>query len=231
MTKEDKRMNEKAKELMGKEKYDINDLKEIMKLLRSPRGCPWDIEQTHESIRNNFIEETYEAVEAIDNHSVEGLREELGDVLLQVVFHCRISEENGEFNFDDVSDEICRKLIIRHPHVFGEVNVKDSADVLTNWDAIKKQTKKQKTDAEVLESVAKTLPSLMRAAKLAKKAEKAGLYSQEDIYFDTSEDDIKDKAGKQLFEIAASLNKHGIEPEQLLYDYCEKFVNSVKSAE
>ena len=222
-------MTEKAKEILQKEKYGIDDLVQIMNILRSKDGCPWDVEQTHESIRNNLIEETYEAVEAIDTNSVEGLREELGDVLLQVVFHCRISEENGEFDFDDVSDEICRKLIIRHPHVFGEVNVQNSADILTNWDAIKKQTKNQKTDVEALESVAKTLPSLLRAGKLARKAEKASLFSQDDIYSEMNEDEIRDQAGKQLFAIAGSLKKHGIEPEQLLYDYCEKFVNSQKN--
>ena len=135
-----------------KDKYTIEDLLEIMKILRAPGGCPWDREQDHHSIRASFIEETYEAVEAIDTDNTE-LKEELGDVLLQVVFHSRIEEEAGRFNFDDVADGICKKMIVRHPHVFGDVTVENSADVLKNWDEIKKKTKSQKTQTEVLQSV------------------------------------------------------------------------------
>ena len=127
-----------------KDKYTIEDLLEIMKILRAPGGCPWDREQDHHSIRASFIEETYEAVEAIDTDNTELLKEELGDVLLQVVFHSRIEEEAGRFNFDDVADGICKKMIVRHPHVFGDVTVENSADVLKNWDEIKKKTKSQK---------------------------------------------------------------------------------------
>lgn len=126
--------------------YNIYDLKEIISLLRSPGGCPWDKEQTHESIRMNFIEEVYEAIEAIDKKDSELLREELGDVLMQVVFHCQLSEEESDFNFDEVCDEVCKKLIIRHPHVFGNINVSDTGEVLNNWEAIKQQTKGQTTD-------------------------------------------------------------------------------------
>ena len=104
-----------------KERYNTEDLIEIVRLLRSPGGCPWDKVQTHESIRKDFIEEVYEAVEAIDEKDPVHLREELGDVLLQVVFHTVLEEEKGGFAFDDVTDEICKKMIIRHPHVFGDV--------------------------------------------------------------------------------------------------------------
>ena len=157
-----------------KDKYTIEDLLEIMKILRAPGGCPWDREQDHHSIRASFIEETYEAVEAIDTDNTELLKEELGDVLLQVVFHSRIEEEAGRFNFDDVADGICKKMIVRHPHVFGDVTVENSADVLKNWDEIKKKTKSQKTQTEVLQSVSPALPALMRSAKVQHKAAKVG---------------------------------------------------------
>ena len=127
-----------------KETYTISDLLEIMRLLRAPDGCPWDRVQTHESIRKNFIEETYEAIEAIDKADYDLMREELGDVLMQVIFHSIMEEETGRFTFDDVCDEVCKKLILRHPHVFGSVNAETPDEVLKNWDAIKMQSKSQK---------------------------------------------------------------------------------------
>lgn len=158
-----------------KEKYNINDLLRIMEILRSENGCPWDREQDHHSIRKDFIEEVYEAVEAIDLEDTELLREELGDVLLQVVFHTRIEEEKGSFCFDDVVDEVSRKLVIRHPHVFGSVTVKDSTEVLANWNDIKQETKGQETYTDTLKSVCSTLPALMRAQKLGTRAKRAGM--------------------------------------------------------
>ncbi|HBC25804.1 MAG TPA: nucleoside triphosphate pyrophosphohydrolase, partial [Ruminococcaceae bacterium] len=134
-------------EFRKKEKYTMEDLLQIMKILRSPDGCPWDREQDHRSIRSCFLEETYEAVEAIDTGDADLLREELGDVLLQVVFHSQLESEAGRFDFSDVADGICKKMIVRHPHVFGDVQVHSSEEVLQNWDAIKKKTKRQKTQA------------------------------------------------------------------------------------
>lgn len=157
-----------------KENYDVNDLIQIMQLLRKPGGCPWDREQTHSSIKKNFIEETYEVIEAINKKDIQLLKEELGDVLLQVVFHAQIEDENGAFNFDDVSDGICKKLIVRHPHIFSDVTVSSSDDVLQNWDAIKKRTKGLSSETDSLSSVPKELPSLMRAAKVQQRAAKAG---------------------------------------------------------
>ena len=122
-----------------KDSYDVNDLVEIVRILRSPGGCPWDAEQTHESIRRDFLEETYEVAEAIDEGSTEHLKEELGDVLLQVALHTRIEEEQGNFNLNDVADGVCKKLIYRHPHVFGDVSVSGTGEVLTNWDALKRK--------------------------------------------------------------------------------------------
>lgn len=158
----------------SKSKYTVEDLLSIMKMLRAPGGCPWDREQTHESIRMNFIEETYEAVEAIDLNDSKLLCEELGDVLLQIVFHSEMEEEKGSFDFSDVVDGICRKLIVRHPHVFSDVVANTSEEVLRNWDTIKMRTKAQKTQTEAMQSVSKALPALMRSAKVQKKAAKVG---------------------------------------------------------
>ncbi len=157
-----------------KEHYGFDDLVEIMKILRSPEGCPWDREQTHKSIREDFLEETYEVLEGIDTDNKVLLQEELGDVLLQVVFHSEISKENGEFNIDDVTDGICKKLIIRHPHVFSNVTVSGTDDVLSNWDTIKRQTKSQNTQSEAIAAIPKTFPALMKAQKVQSKAKKAG---------------------------------------------------------
>ncbi|MCR4862084.1 MAG: nucleoside triphosphate pyrophosphohydrolase [Ruminococcus sp.] len=162
-------------EYQQKNHYSIGDLIDIVRLLRSEGGCPWDREQTHSSIRNDFLEETCEVIEAIDLEDPELLREELGDVLLQVVFHCRIEEETSSFCFDDVCDEVCKKLIIRHPHVFGDVSADTTDQVLKNWDAIKMKTKGQETYTDTLTSVAKSLPALMRAQKVGKRAMRAGM--------------------------------------------------------
>jgi tetrapyrrole methylase family protein/MazG family protein len=158
-----------------KEAYNITDLIGIMRILRSPDGCPWDKVQTHESIRQNFIEETYEAVEAIDKGDSPFLREELGDVLMQVIFHSLMEEEEGRFNFDDVCDDVCKKLIIRHPHVFGNVEADTPDEVLRNWDAIKMQTKSQQSFADSVDDVARSLPALMRAQKVQKRSAKSGM--------------------------------------------------------
>lgn len=157
-----------------KENYNFNDLVEIVKILRAPDGCPWDREQTHKSIRSNFIEETYEAVEAIDTDDLDLLKEELGDVLLQVALHAEIESEQGTFDINDVCDGICKKLIIRHPHVFGDVNADTTEKVLKNWDAIKMKTKSQKTQTQAILSVSRALPSLMRSTKIQQKAAKVG---------------------------------------------------------
>ena len=128
-------------EFQFKEKYDVKDLVEIVRILRSPEGCPWDKVQTHQTIRQDFIEEVYEAVEAIDEENAEHLKEELGDVLLQVVFHSVLEEEKGSFGLDDTADDVCKKMILRHPHVFGNVQADTPEQVLENWDKIKMQTK------------------------------------------------------------------------------------------
>ncbi|MCM1165707.1 MAG: nucleoside triphosphate pyrophosphohydrolase [Lachnospiraceae bacterium] len=158
-----------------KSRYTIDDLLEIMKILRSENGCPWDKVQTHESIRTDLIEEAYEVCEGIDANSPEMLREELGDLLMQVVFHSQIETERGSFDFGDVCNDICQKLIYRHPHVFGTVKADTEDEVLRNWDALKKKSKNQDTATETLESVPKTFPSLLRGEKICRRAERAGL--------------------------------------------------------
>lgn len=158
-----------------KERYTIDDLLKIMEILRSENGCPWDKVQTHESIRTDLIEEAYEVCEGIDADSPEMLREELGDLLMQVVFHSRIETERGNFDFGDVCSDICRKLVYRHPHVFGTVKADTEDEVLKNWDELKKKSKNQQTAAETLESVPKTFPALLRGEKVCKRASRAGL--------------------------------------------------------
>lgn len=157
-----------------KARYDMNDLLEIMRLLRSPDGCPWDREQTHRSLRTNLVEEAYEAVEAIDRDDADGLREELGDVLLQVVLHACIAEEESAFSYGDVVDGLARKLVERHPHVFGDV-VADSAEgALDSWNDAKRR-EKGKTQAGLLDGVPHALPALMRADKVMSRAKRVGL--------------------------------------------------------
>ena len=161
-------------DFVKKESYDVSDLEQIVAILRGPGGCPWDAEQTHESVRREFLEETYEVVEAIDEGNPDHLKEELGDVLLQVVFHAQMEKEAGRFDLKDAADGICKKLIYRHPHVFAQVEVSGTGEVLENWDQLKRVEKHQQTHTDALNSVARSLPSLWRAEKVQKKARKAG---------------------------------------------------------
>lgn len=158
----------------NKEIYTFDDFKKIIEILRSPEGCPWDREQTHNTIRNEFIEETYEAVDAIDRGDKTDLCEELGDVLLQIMLHSQIADENGDFNVEDVIDGVAKKMVLRHPHVFGDVSVENSAQVLENWDKIKKTEKHQTSYTDTLKSVPMSYPALMRAQKIQKRAGKVG---------------------------------------------------------
>ena len=135
------------------DRYGMDDLRKIMELLRAPEGCPWDREQTHQSIRRNMLEEAYEVAEAIDNQDFDLMKEELGDVLLQVVFHARMAEEAGLFTFDDVVDGIAQKMVFRHPHVFGTAHADNTEEALTTWDAQKQVEKDQRTAADTLDGL------------------------------------------------------------------------------
>ena len=157
-----------------KKRYSLDDLLHIMKCLRAPGGCPWDAAQTHESIRKNLIEETYEVIEAINKQDKELLLEELGDLLLQVVFHTEMETEQGGFTFDDVCNGVCQKLVERHPHVFGTVRAETAEDALSSWDNVKIAKKGQKKGSVPMLTVPRELPALMRADKIQSKAKKVG---------------------------------------------------------
>ena len=226
-----------------KDRYDVDDLVQIMKLLRSEDGCPWDREQTHQSIRQNFIEETYEVCEAIDNQDVALLREELGDVLLQVVFHSQMEEERGTFDLHDVADEICKKLILRHPHVFGEVQADTSAEVLTNWDEIKRKSKGHSTHTAAMDSVARSLPALMRAEKIQSKARNVGFdwadYTGAEAKLLEELGELKsadeahrlEEAGDFLFAAVNVVRLFGINPELALSRASDKFLRRFGAVE
>ena len=230
-----------------KENYDIYDLIKIMELLRSENGCPWDREQNHQSIRSNVIEEAYEVADAIDSGSKEMLVEELGDLLLQVVFHARMDEEAGGFNFDDVCDGICKKLVYRHPHVFGDIDADTSDQVLKNWDALKKKEKKQENFTDTLNSVPKAFPALMRSQKVQKRAARAGFDfdNKSDVYDKVAEEmvELSDadtlNDGKKIFEeygdllfsvvnLARFLN---IDAEEALAASTDKFISRFEKVE
>ena len=204
-----------------KQQYTADDLAAIIAILRDPEnGCPWDKVQNHTSIRMNFLEEAYEAVDAIDLDDPELMCEELGDVLMQVVFHAQIEREAGHFTFAEVCDGVCRKLIERHPHIFGgDESIKD-------WDSLKNKEKGRLTLADELESVPKALPALMRAAKLQKRAARYGVETPADAAAVAKAagtvEMARDKAaaeqamGELLFAAAALARKAGLDPEQAL---------------
>ena len=162
---------ERVRRLAAQERFTLYDLVQVMELLRSPGGCPWDREQTHESLKRYLIEEAYEVLEAIDLKDGDMLCEELGDVLLQVVFHADVADG---FGIDDVATRVCRKMVMRHPHIFADVSVRGSADVLRNWEQIKRDEKGISDRATVLKKVPPNLPALMRAYKVQQKAADAG---------------------------------------------------------
>ena len=157
-------------DFVQKSHYDVHDLMQIVALLRAPDGCPWDKVQTHESIRMNFIEETYEVVDAIDQKDAHLMCEELGDVMLQVALHCQMEAEQGTFTFDEVCDGICKKLIYRHPHIFAGANLTSTDEVADAWEMLKNKAKGRTTAKLDLESVPVSLPALMRARKVQKRA-------------------------------------------------------------
>ena len=228
-----------------KDSYDLNDLVEIVRILRAPGGCPWDGEQTHQSIRRNFLEEAYEVAEAIDQDSPAHLQEELGDVLLQVVFHAGIEQDAGRFDLNDVADGICKKLIFRHPHVFGQVAVSGTDDVLVNWEELKRQEKGQATYTDTLDAVARSLPALWRAEKVQKKARKAGFDwpdvsgAMDKLEEETCElkqamadgTNVEEELGDLLFAAVNVSRFLSVDPEEALSRACDKFIRRFRSVE
>lgn len=224
-----------------KDKYDINDLISIVTVLRAPGGCPWDREQTHESIKKNFIEETYEVIEAINKKDLSSLKEELGDVLLQVALHCEMERENNNFNFNDVANDIVQKLIVRHPHVFGELTADNTDEALSNWDAIKLKTKGMKKQSESMLAVPREFPALMRAQKIQSKAAKAGfdwdnvdgamdkLFEEINelkiAMLDNDKKAIEDEFGDVLFSCVNISRFLKVDSEEALTASTDKFLN------
>lgn len=235
-------MTEQIKAFKEKETYTSEDIRELVAILRSPDGCAWDREQTHKSVRNAMIEETYEFIEGLDKDDKTLMKEELGDVLFQVFFHARIAEESGEFSIDDIADEICKKMVLRHPHVFGDVTVKDSSEVLQNWETIKKAEKSRDTLEKQLESVSSALPSLIRAEKLLSRCKKESIPVERDAQKLISH--IAEKAqkltpetdstqiGELLFAITNLTYALKINAEQALYETNNRFIEeTVKNHE
>ncbi|MCD8331571.1 MAG: nucleoside triphosphate pyrophosphohydrolase [Oscillospiraceae bacterium] len=228
-----------------KSNYTVDDLVELVALLRSPEGCPWDREQTHESVRREFLEETCEVIEAIDQQDSAHLKEELGDVLLQVVFHTQMEREAGRFQLDDVADGICKKLLYRHPHVFGQVQVSDTEQVLDNWDKLKRKEKGQQTHTDALQAVARSLPVLWRAEKVQKKAAKTGFDWPDaagpmDKLGEELEElkqalaqgtNVEEEMGDLLFA-AVNLSRHiGVDREMALTAATDKFIRRFSAVE
>lgn len=237
--------HEKIEYLLGKENYGFEDLVTVVEVLRSENGCPWDREQNHKSIRNDFIEETYEVIEAIDTENPTLLREELGDVLLQVVFHARIEEEKNVFTVDDVANGICVKLIHRHPHVFGNVIAENSDKVLSNWEKIKSEEKDRRTVTDKLRAVPPMLPALMRAEKVGKKAACFDFENKEQVtdkiceelrelgeaINENSSEHIAEEMGDLLLTLTSLCRKLGIDPENALNRATDKFINRFEELE
>lgn len=207
--------------------YGFEDLRRLVQVLRAPDGCPWDRVQTHDSIRRNFIEEVYEACEAIDAEDAAGLQEELGDVLLHVVFHASIEEDAGRFTIDDVCDTVVKKMISRHPALFG-----GEADL--DWDEIKRREKRQASVSQELDAVARSLPALWRAEKIQKKAEKAGISVEPSVSLGdlaASAGNTENTVGELLFAVVKLARELGIDPEQALNQSCDTFLTQVRSVE
>lgn len=225
-------------DFLYKSHYNIEDFRRLIHLLRQKDGCPWDSVQTHHSIRDNFLEETYEACEAIDNEDTELLREELGDVLMQVLFHASIEEDAGRFDLDDVADSACKKLIFRHPALFGQPGGQ-------SWEELKQQEKGYTTRTQALDAVARSLPALWRARKIQKRASEAGFYwSDTDAPLSKIEEEVaelrqavtehsnvEEELGDVLFALVSLARQLEIDPEKALHKASDKFISRFSAME
>lgn len=206
----------KHADLLQQAVYSADDLRHIVEILRGPNGCPWDAAQTHESIRHNFVEETYEAIEGINKRDDALLCEELGDVLLQIALHVQIAAERNAFTWEDMTNGICRKLIERHPHVFGELNATTADDALSNWDAVKRSKKGQASVAQTMASIPQELPPQMRAEKILRRAEKSGVSSPA----------LAAQAANMM-----TLTKQQLQAEAALRQACDAYITQFEQAE
>ncbi len=228
-----------------KSRYDYADALEIIRLLRSEDGCPWDKVQTHRSIRRGLLEEAYEAAEAIDLDDPVLMQEELGDVLMQVIFHADIEKDAGRFTMDDVCDGMVKKLLFRHPHVFGTAHEDSPESVLVSWDKLKRQEKGQATVTDTLNSVARSLPGLWRAEKIQSKAAKAGFDwpdakgALDKLEEETGElrravesgEGVAEELGDVLFAAVKVARFAGVDPEDAIAATCEKFIRRFRAVE
>ena len=227
-------------ELLSKDRYDFDDLCRVVSVLRGEGGCPWDMEQTHHSIRKGMIEECYEVVEAIDREDAVLLREELGDVLLQLVFHADIEKDAGRFCMDDVAHDECVKMIHRHPHVFGTVKADTSEQVLQNWEIIKSEEKQLTSLADKLNAIPPMLPALMRASKVIKKSEYAADCSATEMIQSLSEQlsslaaahestphDTAARLGQILFDLSALCRYYDVDAEEALTEKTVRWIDQV----
>lgn len=209
------------KQKQKNEKYTLEELYHIIELLRTPEGCPWDRAQTHETLIKPMIEEAYEAVDAIKKHSSDKLCEELGDVLLQVIFHAILAKEENSFDFDDITDRCARKMIFRHTHVFGDACAENAQEALVNWEKRKLVEKGFESLHQDLEDIPDVLPALMRSQKVAKKIRKA--YNNEE---NTPEIMSEEEIGKKIYEICRAADVSGIDAEIALTRYVERIIEN-----
>ena len=232
---------------MGINGEKFEKLMDVMEKLRGPNGCPWDKEQTHDSITMGFVEELYEFIEAVEDKDIETMKEELGDLCLHIVFQVQIAKENGEFKMAEVLDSIIEKLIRRHPHVFANVKVKDSDEVIVNWDDIKKQEKEKQHRKSVVDGIPRHLPALSKARKVQLKARKVGFDwdKVEDVVLkieeelaelreamqEKNQEHISEELGDVLFSIVNLSRFLDVEPELALHNTVKKFMNRFRAIE
>jgi len=232
---------------MTEKKYTLEELIEIIKILRSKNGCPWDREQTHESLKKCLIEEAYEVIEAIDKNDKNNLEEELGDLLLQIVFHSNIAEEEKLFNMEDVITRVSSKMVSRHPHVFGNKKADDVEEALLTWEEMKKEEKGNKTQTEIMRDIPKVFPALTRSYKVQKKAAEVGFdwdditgaldkveeekIEIEEIMNENDETRIKEEVGDLLFAVVNVARFLKVDPEEALNNTTEKFMNRFQYVE
>ncbi len=228
------------KKFSVRDRYDLEDYRALIAFLRGPEGCPWDRAQTHESIRRNLLEEAYETADAIDRGDAENLREELGDLLMQVLLHTQMEAEQGVFDLDDVADTACKKLVFRHPHVFASATAPDPETALTTWEERKRAEKGQRTVTQSMSAVPSSFPALWRAEKIQKKAADVGFAwpkrsdTLQKLREETDElaagiaaddaENIFEEIGDVLFSAVNAASACGVDPEAALHAACEKFI-------
>ena len=227
----------------GKPKYNGDDLRQVVEILRGENGCPWDKVQTHESLRRNLLEECDELCEAIDKADLELMKEELGDVWLQVIFHASIEQQKGHFDLDDVADAECRKLISRHTHVFGDATYESMDEQLNAWETIKRSEKHQRTPVEAMDAVCRTLPGLWRAEKVQKKGASVSDRTDGEEIFSSLKNSLaaletavgaeerKAALGELLFDAVYAARHLEVDPEEALHARCEEQIRRFRALE